>query len=59
MGNFRVIINNQQLIVLFQTLTDSLKVNYNPNIFSYNYEYRSKVFDDIINQQSTNLREIE
>ena len=51
-------ISEKQLQLLVQLLTDSVKTDI-PMIFSLDYETRHQLYQQIINQQDNELKEIE
>ena len=44
-------LTEQQKLILFQVLFDTLRYNDLQQDFQFTYEYRKKIYDDILNQQ--------
>jgi hypothetical protein len=54
-----MIISNQQLMLLFQVLVDSLPIDGQHSPFRLTRDARSQLADDILNQQARKLKEVE
>jgi hypothetical protein len=50
-------ITERQLLFLYQVLLDSLPISGSNSPFTYTQEQRKKIADDILNQQSNELKE--
>lgn len=54
-----MIISEKQILELFQILTDSLCIVGGSSPFKYSQEHRRQLADEILNQQSQELKVIE
>jgi len=48
-------ISNQQVIILVDTLRDTLKLHDGAGIFGFTYKTREKLYQDIMHQQSCRI----
>lgn len=53
-----MIISEKQVLKLYQVLTDSLCIVGGSSPFKYSSEYRRQLADEILKQQSDELREV-
>jgi len=53
-----MIITEKQLLILFDTIKESLRTHDCASLFSYNWETRKRIVDQIIAQQSDKLVDV-
>lgn len=51
-------ISEQQLMMLLDTLKDSLRIDDGGKVFTYSTEARHELINDIVSQQDTEVKEV-